>query len=73
MAKRNVKWTRSADIQYVGILEYWAKRTKSNAYSKKFLLTNFCQCFFAITSFINSIVKHYCTCRPRSDTESLKI
>ena len=35
MAKRTVRWTRTADIQYVGILEYWVKRNKSNTYSKK--------------------------------------
>ena len=35
MAKRNIIWTRTADIQFVGILEYWVKRNKSNAYSKK--------------------------------------
>jgi len=35
MAKRNVVWTRTADLQFVGILEYWVKRNKSNAYSKK--------------------------------------
>ncbi|MEH6657684.1 type II toxin-antitoxin system RelE/ParE family toxin [Leeuwenhoekiella marinoflava] len=35
MAKRNVIWTRTADIQLVGILEYWVKRNKSNTYSKK--------------------------------------
>lgn len=35
MAKRNVIWTRTADLQFVGILEYWVKRNKSNAYSKK--------------------------------------
>jgi hypothetical protein len=37
MAKRNVIWTRTADIQFVGILKYWVKRNKSNAYSKKLL------------------------------------
>lgn len=37
MAKRVVIWTRTADIQFVGILEYWAKRNKSNSYSKKLL------------------------------------
>lgn len=37
MAKRNVVWTRSADIQFVGILGYWVKRNKSNSYSKKLL------------------------------------
>lgn len=35
MAKRNLIWTRTADLQFVGILEYWVKRNKSNAYSKK--------------------------------------
>jgi len=35
MAKRNVIWTRTADLQFVGILEYWVKRNKSIAYSKK--------------------------------------
>lgn len=37
MAKRTVKWTRAADIQYIGILEYWVKRNKSNNYSKKLI------------------------------------
>ncbi len=37
MVKRNVAWTKTADIQLVGILEYWAKRNKSNRYSKKLL------------------------------------
>ena len=37
MAKRTVRWTRTADIQYVGILEYWVKRNKSNTYSKKLI------------------------------------
>lgn len=37
MAKRTVRWTRTADIQYVGILEYWVKRNKSNNYSKKLI------------------------------------
>lgn len=35
MAKRDVVWTRTADLQFVGVLEYWAKRNKSNSYSKK--------------------------------------
>ena len=35
MAKRIVIWTKTADLQYVGILEYWVKRNKSNTYSKK--------------------------------------
>lgn len=37
MAKRTVRWTRTADIQFVGVLEYWAKRNKSNTYSKKLI------------------------------------
>ncbi|WP_127845692.1 type II toxin-antitoxin system RelE/ParE family toxin [Psychroflexus aestuariivivens] len=39
MAKRNIRWTRTADIQYVGILEYWVKRNKSATYSKKLIKT----------------------------------
>ncbi|RKE94674.1 type II toxin-antitoxin system RelE/ParE family toxin [Ichthyenterobacterium magnum] len=37
MAKLNIIWTRTADIQFIGILEYWVKRNKSNSYSKKLL------------------------------------
>ncbi|MBW2962928.1 type II toxin-antitoxin system RelE/ParE family toxin [Mesonia aestuariivivens] len=37
MAKRNVTWTRTADIQLVGILEYWVNKNKSKTYSKKLL------------------------------------
>ena len=37
MAKRDVVWTRTADVQFAGILEYWVKRNKSNTYSKKLL------------------------------------
>ena len=37
MAQRIVRWTRTADIQYVGILEYWVKRNKSATYSKKLI------------------------------------
>ncbi|GAA0870871.1 hypothetical protein GCM10009117_00160 [Gangjinia marincola] len=37
MAQRTVKWTRTADIQFAGILEYWVKRNKSNTYSKKLI------------------------------------
>ena len=37
MAERTVRWTRTADIQFVGILEYWVKRNKSNTYSKKLI------------------------------------
>lgn len=37
MAKRTLKWTRTSDIQAVGILEYWFKRNQSNIYSKKLI------------------------------------
>lgn len=37
MAERNVIWTKTADIQFVGILEYWVKRNKSTRYSKKLI------------------------------------
>jgi|TARA_R110000850_G_scaffold16697_1_gene51663 hypothetical protein len=37
MVKRSVIWTKTADIQFVGILEYWVKRNKSNTYSKKLI------------------------------------
>lgn len=37
MAKRNVVWTKTADIQFIGILEYWVKRNKSNLYAKKLI------------------------------------
>ena len=34
MAKRKVTWIRVADLQYVGVLEYWVKHNKSTTYSK---------------------------------------
>lgn len=37
MAQREIVWTRTADIQFVGILEYWLKRNESNTYSKKLI------------------------------------
>ena len=37
MAKRTIVWTKTADIQFVGILEYWVKRNKSNTYSRKLI------------------------------------
>ncbi|MDT0691320.1 type II toxin-antitoxin system RelE/ParE family toxin [Salegentibacter sp. F188] len=42
MAGRKIIWTRTADIQLVGVLEYWVKRNKSNVYSRKLfhLVTN---------------------------------
>lgn len=35
MAKRNVVWTKTADLQYAGILEFWVNKNKSNTYSKR--------------------------------------
>lgn len=35
MARRNVIWTRTADIQFVGVLKYWVDKNKSNTCSKK--------------------------------------
>ena len=35
MAQRTIIWTRTADVQFVGILEYWVNRNKSSNYSKK--------------------------------------
>ena len=35
MAQRTVVWTRTADVQLVGVLEYWLKRNKSNTFPKK--------------------------------------
>ncbi len=37
MAERIVKWTRTADMQFVPVLEYWTARNKSTAYSKKLI------------------------------------
>ncbi|MCF6278734.1 MAG: type II toxin-antitoxin system RelE/ParE family toxin [Flavobacteriaceae bacterium] len=37
MAKRNIVWARTADLQFVGVLEYWVKKNKSNNFSKKLL------------------------------------
>lgn len=37
MAKRAVVWTRTADIQFVGILQFWVEKNKSNSYSKRLL------------------------------------
>jgi hypothetical protein len=37
VAKRTVVWTRTADIQFVGTLEYWAKVNQSKVYSIKLL------------------------------------
>lgn len=37
MAERDVIWTKTADVQFVGILEYWVRRNKSADYSKKLI------------------------------------
>jgi plasmid stabilization system protein ParE len=37
VVRRYVIWTKTADIQFVGILEYWVKRNKSSIYSKKLI------------------------------------
>lgn len=37
MAKRDVIWTKTADLQFVGVLEYWVNRTKSISFSKKLI------------------------------------
>lgn len=37
MVKHNIIWTKTADIQFVGVLEYWVKRNKSSVYSKKLI------------------------------------
>lgn len=53
MAKRKVIWTRTAELQYVGILEYWVNRNKSNIFSKKLVkLVSDCTNQIASTPFI---------------------
>ncbi|AZQ42826.1 type II toxin-antitoxin system RelE/ParE family toxin [Nonlabens ponticola] len=37
MAGRNVIWTKTADIQFIGILEYWVRRNNSKSYSIKLI------------------------------------
>lgn len=37
MAKRKVVWTRTADIQFAGVLQYWVERNGSTSYSKKLI------------------------------------
>lgn len=37
MARRDVIWTRTADLQFVEILEYWVRRNESSFYSKKLI------------------------------------
>ncbi|HTN68303.1 MAG TPA: type II toxin-antitoxin system RelE/ParE family toxin [Dysgonamonadaceae bacterium] len=37
MAQRKIIWTKTADIQFAGILQFWLERNKSNIYSKKLI------------------------------------
>lgn len=37
MARREVIWTKTADLLLLGTLEYWVNRNKSTTYSKKLL------------------------------------
>lgn len=37
MVERKIVWTKTADIQLVGVLQYWLERNKSNKYSKRLL------------------------------------
>ncbi|TXC78868.1 type II toxin-antitoxin system RelE/ParE family toxin [Luteibaculum oceani] len=37
MAKRQVVWTQTADIQLTIVLEYWVNRTQSVTFSRKLL------------------------------------
>ncbi len=37
MAKRKIIWTRTADIQFLGILNYWTQKNQSNTYALKLI------------------------------------
>src|SRR5699024_12516700 len=37
MAKRNVVWTRTAELQFIGVVEYCAKKNKSDTYLKRLI------------------------------------
>lgn len=37
MAQRTIVWTKTADIQFVGILKYWTKRNKSDSFARKLI------------------------------------
>jgi hypothetical protein len=37
MAKREIVWTKTADKQFLEILEYWVNRNKSNKFSIKLI------------------------------------
>ncbi len=44
MNKRNLEWlneiqywTKTADIQFVGVLQYWLEKNKSNVYPRKLI------------------------------------
>ena len=37
MVRYDVIWTKTADFQFAGILEYWVNRNNSKVYSKKLI------------------------------------
>lgn len=37
MARRKIIWSKTADIQFNGVLEYWLNRNKSNRYPKRLI------------------------------------
>ncbi len=37
MVKRDIIWTKTAEIQLIGILEFWIYKNKSKLYSRKLL------------------------------------
>lgn len=39
MAEREIVWTKTADLQLIGVLKYWVNKNKSNSYSLKLLNT----------------------------------
>jgi plasmid stabilization system protein ParE len=37
MAQRTVVWTRTADVQFAGILQYWVEKNQSKSYSRNLI------------------------------------
>lgn len=37
MVRRQIIWTKTADVQFLDVLEYWVNRNKSNKFSIKLL------------------------------------
>lgn len=37
MAKQTVVWTRTADIHFAGVLQYWVEKNKSKSYSRSLI------------------------------------